>query len=119
MRFDLGGDSLVFEAGGDYPANRKLKAIQIKDRTAAGSLRVESLGIYVRTRVLTFNLMQSTDYNALLYWFRYVVNGADKTFTFTDEYGDTGQVKIVTDELSFEETSIRSYSGMVTLEYQE
>lgn len=117
MRFDLAPDSLQFIAGGDYPAKRSDNISQVQDRTAAGSLRVETLGVQIRTRVLDFNLMSKTDYLALRDWFLNTVNGGSLIFTFTDEYGDSGLVRIVTSDLDFSETSLERYSGSIKLEY--
>jgi len=117
MRFDLAPDIFVFEAGGDYPAPRSDKVYQVKDRSAGGKLHVETLGIKTQTRVLVFNLMPKNDYDNLRDWFLNVVNAGESDFEFTDEYGDTGTVKIMEDEIKFVETSLYVYAGTLTLEY--
>ena len=94
MRFTLGANVLVFEAGGTYPAKRTIEKMQVIDRTADGSLQVETLGIVIRTRVLSFALMSLVDYTGLIDWFLNIVDGGATSFTFTDEYGDSGAVKI-------------------------
>ena len=60
MRFETGIHSLDFEAGGDYPAKRTNKVTQVRDRTAAGTLQIETLGVQIKTRVINFNLMSLT-----------------------------------------------------------
>lgn len=117
MQFNLTPDTIVFEAGGDYPASRQDKVYQVVDRSAGGKLHVETLGIQTRTRVLVFNLMSKTDYDALVNWFLNVVNAGEKDFEFTDEYGDVGTVKMMDDMIDFAETSLYRYSGTITLEY--
>lgn len=117
MRFDLAPHSFIFEAGGEYPAGRKDKINQVVDRSAGGKLHVETLGVKEKRRVIIFNLMSKNDYNGLLNWFLNVSNGAENSFSFTDEYGDTGTVKILDDEIDFNEVSFEAYSGQITLEY--
>lgn len=117
MKFQSGGVILDFEAGGDYPARRRHVLGQITDRTAAGTLKTETLGIYILTRVIVFNEMSLTDYQALVDWFLNVAVGSANSFDFTDEYGDTGSVKMLDGEIDFQETSLQLYSGSITLEY--
>ena len=117
MRFDLTPYSLIFEAGGDYPARRVNKIFQVQDRSAGGKLHVENLGISNRTRTIHFNLMPKADYVNLIDWFLNIVKAGYINFTFTDEYGDSGLVKITDDEIDFAETSLERYSGSINLEY--
>ena len=117
MRFDAGSNSIQFEAGGDYPAKRKHEIMQVTDRTAAGTLQVETLGIQLKTRTISFKLMSLIDYTALVDWFLNVVNGGETTFDFTDEYGDVGEVRITDSVLDFSETSLNRFSGSIKLEY--
>ncbi len=117
MKFYLSPYTLQFEAGGDYPATRTNRIFQVQDRTAAGAVKVETLGITIHTRTIAFNLMSKTDYVALVEWFLDVVNGGEKVFEFTDEYGDTGNVRITDSIIDFTETSLARYSGTLNLEY--
>ena len=117
MKFELGVDSLVFEAGGDYPASRRDTVYQVKDRSAGGKIHVETLGVTTRTRVIVFNLMPKADYDNLRDWFLNVANAGENDFTFTDEYGDSDTVKIMEDEIDFAETSLYVYAGTLTLVY--
>lgn len=118
MKFYLAPHTLQFEAGGDYPANRVTKVFQVKDRTAGGTLQVETLGITTRTRTIVFNEMSLTDYTALIDWFIDVVNAGELTFEFTDEYGDVfPEARIINSELDFNETSLELYSGSLDVEY--
>jgi len=117
MKFELAPNTLQFEAGGDYPARRTYEVVQVQDRTAGGSLQVETLGINILSRAIIFNLMSKTDYDALINWFLNVVNGGESTFDFTDEYGDTAEVRITDNILDFGETSLERYSGTLNLEY--
>lgn len=117
MKFEKGASTLQFLAGGSYPAQRQHELLQVQDRTAGGAMQVETLGISLQRRIITFNLMHKTDYDALINWFLNVVNGGELTFDFTDEYGDTGEVRILTSVLDFAETSLERYSGSITVEY--
>ena len=117
MRFELGANSIAFEAGGDYPAQRVRRVYQVTDRSAGGKLHVETLGIQTIERTISFSLMPKVDYDALVDWFLNVSNGGEYDFTFTDEYGDSGTVKIVDSALDFTEVFYGRYSGSITLEY--
>lgn len=117
MKFELAPHSLQFEAGGDYPARRTHRVFQVQDRSAGGKLQIETLGVYVRTRELNFNLMSQADQDNLIDWFVNIVNAGEKSFNFTDEYGNTGIVKITNSILDFGETSLQRHSGILNLEY--
>lgn len=117
MLFELAPHSLIFEAGGDYPAQRSNRVFQVQDRSAGGKIHVENLGVKNKTRIINFNLMPKADYDSLVNWFLNVVNAGEKDFNFTDEYGETGIVKIMESEIHFSETSLHRYSGFITLEY--
>ncbi len=118
MKFEYEGNVLQFEDGAEYPATRRTELMQIQDRTAAGTLQVEDLGITLNSRVLVFTLMSKTDYDALIDWFLNIVNGASKVFEFTDEYGITRNAIILDSILEFNEVSLNRYSGQFTVEYQ-
>ncbi len=117
MKFYLDPHTLQFEAGGDYPATRTNRIFQVQDRTAAGTVQVETLGVTVRSRRIVFNLMSKTDYLALVDWFLNVANGGENVFEFTDEYGYVGDVRIMDSMLDFAETSLERYAGTINLEY--
>lgn len=118
MKFVYGGNTLQFEAGGDYPAGRRTELLQVQDRTAAGILQVEDLGITIASRTIQFNLMSKVDYDALVDWFVNIVNGGSETFEFTDEYGIVRDAIITNTILDFEETNFNLYSGQLVLEYK-
>lgn len=118
LKFELGVNVLQFEEGASYPASRPVEKLQIVDRTAGGTLQVEELGITIRTRVLSFVDMLKSDYDALENWFDNVSNGALNSFDFTDEYGNTGSVKILENKLDFIEGDFELFNGSITLEYQ-
>jgi hypothetical protein len=118
MKFEKDANILQFEAGGDYPARRPVELLQVQDRTAAGTLQVETLGITIKRRTIVFNLMTETDYNALLDWFLNIVNGGAEVFDFTDEYGTLFEdVRITDNIIDFPETSYKRYSGELNLEF--
>lgn len=118
MKFDFGAFELQFQEGASYPAPRPIEKLQVVDRTAAGTLQIEKLGITLRRRVLTFIDMSKTDHDGLKDWFDNVANGAENTFTFIDERGFSGEVKIIDNVFDFEETDFELFSGSLTLEYQ-
>lgn len=117
MRFYLAPNELQFEAGADWPAPHESRIFQVTDRTAAGTLQVETLGIKTRTRILNFSLMKVADYNALLDWYENKAMGSLNAFEFTDEYGNVGNVRIIDESLNFSETFLDLWSGTLTLEY--
>ena len=117
LKFFLAPDTLQFEFGADYPAQRRHEVLQVSDRAAGGKLHTETLGINIKTRTLNFNLMPKTDYDALIDWFLNVVNAGEKDFEFTDEYGEVGTVIFLDTILDFPEDSLQRYSGSFTLEY--
>lgn len=117
MKFEYLSYTLQFLAGGDYPANYATSLMQVQDRTAAGTLQVENLGITIKRRTIVFTLMPKEDYDALENWFLNVVVGGSNSFFFTDEYGITKTVKIIDPVLDFTETSLNRFSGSITVEY--
>jgi len=117
MKFESGASTLQFEAAADYPASRPVALFQVQDRTAAGVLQVEDLGVNVSKRTLAFNLMPKVDYLALIDWFLNVANGGMVSFDFTDERGVVGEVVILDSVIDFPETSFEVYSGRLQLEY--
>lgn len=116
LKFEYPGNTILFELGSEYPAKQPIEKYQVADRTAGGSLTSEDLGVTVRTKPLIFRFMSQENYDQLVNWFDVVVNGAENTFTLTDEYGNVEQVKIVDSVLDFEETSYQQWSGTLNLE---
>ncbi len=117
MKFELAPHELIFEAGGDYPANRKDAILQVANRTAGGKNQVETLGVKIRSRRIVFNEMSQADYFALINWSMNVTNGSELNFYFTDEYGEVGLVKLLTPDIDFNETSLQLYAGSIEVEY--
>lgn len=117
MKFQYSSYTLEFLAGGDYPAPKRISLLQVQDRTAGGTLQIETLGVTVKQRTIVFTLMSKVDYDALENWFLQVVVGGSNTFQFTDEHGITTNVKIVDTELNFSEIAFELFSGSITLEF--
>jgi hypothetical protein len=117
MKFEYGTEVFQFEAGGVYPAQRTHRVYQVQDKTAGGTIKVQNLGIKASTRTIIFDLMPKVDYDGLVNWFLNIVNAGEIDFTFTDEYGDSGLVKITDSIIDFAETSLERYAGSITLEY--
>lgn len=118
LKFELAPYTLQFEAGADYPAARRVKIFQVQERTAAGNIKTENLGITTYQRDLNFNLMSDTDYSALINWYVNISIGSKNSFIFTDEYGNVyNNAKLLDNELDFSEQSLSRHSGKITLEY--
>lgn len=118
MKFVYGSDVLQFEEGASYPAARPIEKLQVSDRTAAGTLQTEELGITLRRRVLNFFDMIKTDHDALRDWFDNIANGSENAFEYTDERGYVGTVKILDNTFDFQEDDFELFSGSLTVEYQ-
>jgi hypothetical protein len=113
-RFDLDASSLIFSKGIRYPVNRPLQKVQAIDRTAAGTLQIESLGIEIKRLTLRFENLETSDYTGLLNWFQNVCNGAANSFTYTDDESNAYTVNWVNDFNFIEEKA--GYNGTIELE---
>jgi hypothetical protein len=117
MKFELGANVLTFELGGSYPEEKPLEKVQIVDRTAAGTLTGESLGVDFTQRRLIFEAMSKTDHDALKNWFDTIANGAENTFEFTDEASVVADVRIISPTFNFRQVTHQIYAGDMLLEY--
>lgn len=117
LKFVFGSQVLQFSEGASYPASRPIRKLVIKDRTAAGTLRIEELGITIRERPLVFEDMIKSDHDLLRDWFDNVVNGCMEIFEFTDERGFVGNVQIIDETFDFVEDDFELFSGVLNLEY--
>jgi hypothetical protein len=117
IKFQSGAVIFETECGADYPAGRNNQIVQVSDRTAAGVMQVETLGIHIEQRTLSWSLMPLSEYTALLDFFLNAVNAGEKTFEFTDERGRVGTVRFTSSKLNFRETSFQRFAGSFTLEY--
>lgn len=116
VKFVSGAVSVEFEVSISYPARRPIQKMQNLDRTAAGSLRVESYGVTVKTFPLNFVDITENDYLDLVDFFDNTANGALNFFIYHDENGVTWNVRFTMDTLDFSQTAINRYSGTVDLE---
>lgn len=117
LKFEYLTNSIEFESGASYPERDTHQKYQVVDRSAGGQLHVETLGVSRIIRTLLFQNMSQTDYDALVDWFDNIVNGAEIAFTFTDEYGDSGTVRIIDSTLNFKNVSLGRFSGTLSLEF--
>lgn len=116
-KFTSGALELLFPRGVQTPGNEPITKSQAVDRTAAGSLQVESFGVTTREKVLVFRGMdKATTYADLVTWFDDVANGAENSFTYTDHDSATAIVQIITPALAFTETEPGTMEGSLTLE---
>ena len=117
MRFDLGSDSVVFTQDASNPAGRNLEFYQAIDRTAAGTLQVETLGISVESRELVFDAMPLVDYTAVKTFLEDVAVGAANAFLFTDELDDEYSVRCTSSFFNASEFHVGRFAVTMTLEY--
>ncbi len=116
VKFELGATLVDFEVSISYPARRPIEKSQILDRTAAGTLRVESYGVTIKTFPLRFVKITQNDYDDLIDFFDNKANGALNSFTYYDEDAVTHTVRFVNSKLDFEQENINQYTGAVELE---
>ena len=115
-RFVFDTHDLQFSRGLRYPVSKPKEKVQAIDRTANGRPVIETFGVDINTRVLTFKNLPLADYTALVDWFDTIANGAVNAFTYYDEDGVSMQVRILTPALDFQQTSYRKFSGELLLE---
>lgn len=89
---------------------------QVKERSAGGTLHVETFASPLRYRTLNFEAMSDADYSGMLDWFLNKVNGMADEFQFEDERNQTYTVKFADPTLDLRERSFLRYSGRVRLE---
>lgn len=115
--FTSGASSFVFVDTVALPTRRPLEKIQARDRTAAGSLQVEDLGVSsIRSFPLTIMGLTAAEMAELETWWDTIANGALNEFTYSDENGVSYQVLWVSDQLSFIEVDSGIYNGEIMLE---
>ncbi len=116
IRFVLGANSLTFTKGIQYPVAKPVEKMQVIDRTAAGTLQVEELGVTVRSFPIVFKNLPLADYQALVTWHDSIANGAQNTFTYYNEEGTAYTVRLLTTKLDFLQTSYQRFGGELLLE---
>jgi hypothetical protein len=112
--FILGANSFTFSKGVDYPVRAPREQIQAMDRTAAGTLEVEVLGLMIKRLAVSFSNLPYADFNALRNWFDLIAAGAANAFTYTDQDENTFSVRWV-NQFDFLEDKA-GYSGTIELE---
>lgn len=116
IRFVLGGNSLTFSKGIQYPVQKPAEKTQVIDRTGGGTLQVEDLGVTIRQFPIAFRSLPLADYEALSSWHDTISNGAQNPFTYYDEDGLAHTVRMLTTKLDFQQTSYQRFSGDLLLE---
>ena len=111
-----GYSDLEFGRGLLYPVEKPQHKIQVVERTAGGSLQVESLGVTIHTRPLRARGLSSTFFTNLRTWHDTVANGAVNTFTYTDEDETAHTVRWLDDTLNMPEYFNARYSVEILLE---
>lgn len=112
--FTLDANTLTFSKGINYPVEAPREQIQAIDRTAAGTLQVETLGAIIRRRTLSFSNLPAADYTAAKNWFDNISQGAANSFTYTDMEGTDYTVRWV-NQFNFVETKA-GYDGTIEME---
>lgn len=112
--FNLGANTLTFSKGPDYPVAAPMEQLQVIDRTAAGTLEVETLGAIIKTLPLSFSNLTQTDYDNLVYWFEVIASGAANVFIYSDVDENDFFVRWV-NQFNFTENKA-GYSGRIELE---
>lgn len=109
--------SLQFTSNLLYPLTKPVQAIQVKDRTNAGTWVVQNLGdASIQSIIMRFDRLNKTDYDALYNWIVNIVDWAVVPFSYTDEKGFTQLVRIISDQFSFQEIRHEIYAGELQLE---
>ncbi len=116
LKFHLAPHTLQFECGSEYPGSHYDEVVQVTDRTAGGTLQVETLGVTIEQKTLAFTHMPKADYDALVNWYKTISQGALHTFEYTDEFGTIRNVKILSGSMDFAEVFLNTYSGSLQLE---
>lgn len=116
LRFDGPGQSIAFKHGSSYGGDTTHYQTQVIDRTAAGTLQVEDLGVAYKQKTVVFEAMTNDDYVQLMEFFDITVDGAMKEFTFRDEFNDTYTARFVQTSLSFKRINFCMWAGSFVLE---
>lgn len=113
-QFISGANTLIFEKGITYPVQRPVEMVQAIDRTAAGSLQVESFGIEIKRLFLNLRNCSNAFYLSLLDWFQNKSSGAANSFTYVDDLSVSHTV-VWTNGFNFVENEA-GYTGTIDLE---
>jgi hypothetical protein len=112
--FTLGANVITFHKGPDYPVRTPREQLQVLDRTAAGTLEIETLGAMIETLPVSFSNLTAAEYAALANWFENVSQGAANAFVYSDADGIDHDVRWV-NGFDFQETK-SGFSGTIELE---
>jgi hypothetical protein len=116
-KFTLGAATLEFTGGIQLPGRRPLEKIQARDRTAAGSLQVEDLGVAsIRRFPLVIRGIDSAKMAELETWWNTIAEGGLNSFTYSDEEGVDYTVLWTDDQLDFTQLEPDIFEGEINLE---
>lgn len=117
ISFVLGGDTFTFSRRINYPVSKPARSGQVINQTAAGTLEVETVGISsIKTLILNFTCLTSTDYTGLINWRDNISNWAANSFTYNDENGVANTVRWIDQSFDIPLNSYEKYSATITLE---
>lgn len=114
ITFTLGSNVLTLSSGITYPVRAPREQVQAIDRTAAGGLEVETLGILLKRLTLGLRNQSAADYASLVNWFDTIAAGAANSFTYTDPDSEDHLVRWV-NNFNFVE-NLAGFSGTIELE---
>lgn len=116
-KFTSGAFTLEFSSGIQLPGRRPLEKIQARDRTAAGALLVEDLGVpSIRRFPLVIRGIDSAKMAEIETWWDTIANGGLNAFTYSDEDGMDHTVLWVDDLLDFTQFEPDMFEGEINLE---
>lgn len=116
MRFYTDFNQYVFENPAQYPKTEPYELQQIRERSAGGTLHVETFAGPLRNRVLSFSAMSEVDYQGLLDWYVNKVNGMAEEFTFEDEFNKAFKVRFTDRTINFKQIRFNRWQGNINLE---
>lgn len=113
--FRLLPHEVIISRGVSRPVNMPVEAVQVVERTGAGTLQVETLGMELRTLELPLSALTRSEHDALLNFYRNVCMGAANDFEYEDARGDIYLVKWI-GKFDISEVGFDHYAGTVNLE---
>lgn len=116
MKFYTAESELVFENPAQYPAQRPVELMQVRERSAAGTSHVETYSSPIPRRALMWNSMGQQDYINVLDWFLNIAQGMQNPFWFEDERGDVFYVRFEDRTINLKEVTFERYTGSLNLE---
>ena len=121
MKFQLEGETWDSIYPASLPYVFEQEVVQAVDKSASGVTHVESFNVQTDRMTVNFDNMEHPVYEALVNWFITTSNGAEKTFTVTDDLGNVFTARFTSSKLKFQNTGVGAnnvplWSGSFKLE---